>query len=174
MRSAYRINNTAEVAKWGRLVSQNPAATRDQQATAHFFLGKQAFDDRNYDEALSSFNFVVKNSDNVQSAEARFLIAQTYYLKNEPDIAETLCNQSITASSNYPFWVAKSLILMSDILDRKGDILNAKAALEAIIENFTEDPALVKLAQDKLNTLREKEIRQSRVQQDSSANSNNH
>lgn len=39
-------------------------------------------------------------------------------------------------NSAYPYWVAKGLILLSDISMQKNDIFNAKAALEAVQENF--------------------------------------
>lgn len=47
-------------------------------------------------------------------------------------------------NSAYPYWVAKGLILLSDISMQKNDIFNAKAALEAVQENFREDKEILK------------------------------
>ena len=56
-------------------------------------------------------------------------------------------------SSGYPYWVARSVILLSDILAEKGDLYNARAALEALLENYNEDPELVQTARTKLEQL---------------------
>ena len=47
-------------------------------------------------------------------------------------------------------WVAKSVILLSDILAESGDLTNARASLEALLENYTEDPAIISEARSKL------------------------
>ena len=108
---------------------------------------------KDYDKALNAFNKVVRNSDNEQTAEARYLIAYIYYQKRDLEIANNLCDQAAKESAQYEYWVAKSILLQSDIAAEQGDLVSAKAALEAVIENFNKDPELVKIAQDKLDAL---------------------
>lgn len=153
LRSAYRSGNSTAVAEWANKVMNNPNANKGQIATANFYLGKVAFDRKEYDNALTAFNRVIENSDNEQTAEARYLVAYIYYLKRNLERAQEITINANKESSAYPYWVAKSVILLSDILSEKGDLYNARAALEALLENYDEDPELVKQAQTKLNQL---------------------
>lgn len=153
LRSAYRINNSSAVYSLAGKVANNPRATQQQIATANFYLGKMAFDQNDYNGALTSFNQVVALSDNEQTAEARYLIARIHYLRRDLEKAQQLCINNNKDNSAYPYWVAKSVILLSDVLAEKGDLYNAKAVLEALLENYTEDPALVNEARTKLNKI---------------------
>lgn len=150
MQSAYRSGNTGAVTTLANKVSMHPNALPIHKATASFFMGKIAFDQKNYDEALFLMNEVIRLSDNEQTAEARYLKAYIYYLRRDLETAKSLCINSNTESSAYPRWVAKSVILLSDILAESGDLTNARAALEALLENYTEDPAIISEARSKL------------------------
>ncbi len=153
LRSAYRVNNTQAVFDLANKVSNNPNATTEQKSTANFYIGKIAFDRQDYSGALASFDEVIRLSDNEQTAEARYLKAYIYYLRRDLETAQTQLINANKESSAYPYWVAKSVILLSDVLAEKGDLYNARAALEALLENYNEDPELITTAQNKLNQL---------------------
>ncbi|RMG79936.1 MAG: hypothetical protein D6714_15510, partial [Bacteroidetes bacterium] len=167
LRSAYRINNAGAVRNLAQKVTQNPAATSEQVATAYFYLGKVAFDEKDYNTALNAFRKVVKQSDNEQTAEARYLIANIHYLNRDLETAKDMLINSNKESSSYPYWVAKSIILLSDIFAEQGDLFNAKAALEALIENYDGDADLVNTAKAKLKKLEEQSASSSRLNRDS-------
>lgn len=163
LRSAYRINNTEAVFTLAEKVANNPQATMEQKAAANFYLGKVAYDQERHDEALSAFNEVTKNSNNEQTAEARYLIAHIYYLKRELEVAQQIALNANSESAEYPYWVAKSVILLADILAEKGDLFNAQAILEGLIENYTEDEELVNIAKAKLAQLKSRAASSSRL-----------
>lgn len=166
LRSAYRTGRTQAVVEQARKVATNPSASGLQVATANFYLGKIAYDQRDYDNALTAFNEVIRLSDNEQTAEARYLKAHIYYLRRNLEEAQRLCLESNKESSAYPYWVAKSVILLSDVLAERGDLYNARAALEALLENYNEDQALVAEAQQKLATINNQLNRSSRLNTD--------
>jgi tetratricopeptide (TPR) repeat protein len=166
LRSAYRIGNSQAVYELANKVANNPTANPEQIATANFYLGKVAFDRKDYDNALTAFQRVVELSDNEQTAEARYLIAYIYYLNRNLDRAQQICINANKESSAYPYWVAKSVILLSDILSEKGDLYNARAALEALLENYDGDQELIQEAQAKLAQLNQQIDRASRLAPD--------
>ncbi len=170
MRSAYRIGNTQAVLALSRKVANNPNATTAHKATSNFYIGKISFDQRDYDNALSALNEVVRISDNEQTAEARYLIANIYYLKRDLNKAQELCINANKESSAYPYWVAKSVILLSDIFADKGDLYNARAALEALLENYSEDPELVSIARAKLAKINQQLNQSSRLNREPDSN----
>lgn len=151
LRSAYRTNNKAGVFAMADQVSQNARASKNDQASAYFYVGKILYEEGQYPTALRSLNSVTKLSNNEQTAEARYLISEIYYKQGEVDIAEQLCINSNKESSNYPYWVAKSVLLLSDIFVLKDDLLNARAALEALLANYSDDQTITAEAQAKLN-----------------------
>ncbi len=163
LRSAYRIGNASAVYDLANKVYNHPNATSDQKATASFYLGKVAFDKKDYDNALTAFNRVIQTSDNEQTAEARYQVAYIYYLKRDLERSQQICINANKESSAYPYWVAKSVILLSDILAEKGDLYNARAALEALLENYDEDAELVRTAQTKLNQINQQINKSSRL-----------
>ncbi|HMV24556.1 MAG TPA: hypothetical protein PKA71_09520, partial [Saprospiraceae bacterium] len=73
-------------------------------------------------------------------------------------------------SSGFDYWIARSVILLSDINVERGDLLNARAALEAVLENYSNDAELVKMAQQKLSDLEKKEQGKNRIKNDTGKN----
>ncbi|MFT4665141.1 MAG: tetratricopeptide (TPR) repeat protein [Polaribacter sp.] len=154
MQAAYRMNNMPSVIRWAEKVAANTQATGDQKANANYYIGKIAFEQKDYNKALKAFNSVIKNSNNEKTAEARYLIAYTYYVQRDLDLAQQLCLNANKESSAYPYWVAKSVILLADVLAEKGDLFNAQAVLEGLIENYNDDAELVGIAKAKLELLK--------------------
>ena len=144
----------------------NQRATSDQRATAHFYKAKSAQELKDYSTALSSYNEVIRHSDNVNTAESRYRIAEIYFLKNEIDMAENLAQEASQDNSEYPYWVAKSLILLSDVLVAKDDLFNAQAALEAVVENFNDDPEIADIANKKLESIKKKQKNNNIIRED--------
>ncbi|MBC6994488.1 tetratricopeptide repeat protein [Neolewinella lacunae] len=150
LRAAYRLKDTRATEEYARKVANNPAAPADQQTTASFYLGKIAYDRNDYPTARTAFERVMANSDDEQTAEARYLHANIFYVQRDLDKAQSLALEANRESSGYPYWVAKTVILLADVLRDKGDIYNARAALEALLENYDEDATVVAEARQKL------------------------
>jgi TolA-binding protein len=163
LRSAYRINRSQAVFEQARKVISNPNASQQQIATANFYLGKMAFDQKDYDNAMAAFSEVIRLSDNEQTAEARYLRAYIFYLRRNLEEAQRICINANRESAAYPYWVAKSIILLSDILAEKGDLFNARAALDALLNNYTGDQELIDEARRKLAAINAQIDRGSRL-----------
>ena len=121
-----------------------------------------AFDKKDYDRAIASFNKVMNNSNNENTAEARFSIAYIYYVRRDLDIAESAAMSAIRENSSYQIWVAKSGLLLADIYVEQSNYFDARALLEGMIASY-EDEAEVKaqvaIAKEKLAALNAKENR---------------
>jgi len=167
MRSAYRTGLTHEVLLYGEKVANNPQSDNEQKATSNFYLGKIAYDQKEYPKANTYLNTVINLSDNIQTAEARYLMANILFILRQNDQAEKSVRAAIQQNSDHPYWVAKCLILLSDIFVEKNDLFNAKAALEAVLENYKEDPEITRNAQDKLAAVNKKQQNTSKLKPDS-------
>ncbi len=117
-----------------------------------------------YNLALNHFRVSARES-NVQGAESRYTISYIYYLQRELNIARELCMSHLKTSKNYETWVAKGLMLLSDISFEQGDLFNARAALETLLENYKSDknPEILSEAREKLELIAELESEESRI-----------
>jgi TolA-binding protein len=152
MQSAYQLNDQRTVEDYARKVANNPSAANNQRLIANFYVGKIAYDRRDYRAALPALDMVIANSDDERTAEARYLRANIAYLQGELDKAVDLSLEANRESSGYPYWVAKAVLVLSDALKDKGgeDLYNAQASLQALLENYNGDAALVAEAQQRL------------------------
>lgn len=171
MRSAYRKGLTNEVATYGEKVYRSPKVNNEQKATSGFYLGKIAYDQGNYSKANEYLKTVMDLSDNEQTAEARYLLANILFLQKNITAAEPATRSAITQNSDHPYWVAKCLILLSDIYVEKKDLFNARAALEAVLENYKEDATITKTAQTKLDIVKAKQAAGNKLTPNTSTNS---
>ncbi len=163
LRSAYKISRDTDITLFANKVNENSLATTDERSVALFYLGKIAFRNNNNEQALAAFGKVSKMVNNSQSAESKYRISEIYYKQGQFDLAEKQCNFNNETSLNYPYWVAKSILLLSDIYINKNDLINARAAIEAVLENFKDDASLQKDAKQKLIDLEVKEGNANRV-----------
>ncbi|MFK7770523.1 MAG: tetratricopeptide repeat protein [Saprospiraceae bacterium] len=162
LRSAYRTGRTDAVYTMANKVSSNPRASQDQIAAANFYLGKMAFDKKDYDRAVASFNKVVTNSNNENTAEARYSIAYVYYVRRDLDVAENAAMNAIRENSSYQIWVAKSGLLLADIYVEQSNYFDARALLEGMISSYEGEAEVkdqVAEAKQKLAALNAKENR---------------
>jgi TolA-binding protein len=150
LQSAYRLNDKQNTEAYAAKVANNTNATAAQRTVANFFLGKIAYDRGDLVRALPYFDQVIANSDDERTAEARYLRADIVYKQGNLDRAQQLALEANRESSGYPYWVAKTVILLSDVLRDKDDLYNARAALEALLENYTEDQEVIVEARRKL------------------------
>jgi len=158
MRSAHRAGKLSQAAGYAQTLLNNSLANTGNKALAHFIIGKSRFENKEYGTAAQSFNSSINLvGDNVNAAEARYLLARIPYIRGDYDEAEEKAREVLSQSAAYPEYVARSLILLSDISLQRGDLIGARAALEAVIDNFKGDPTIIKEAEDKLKEVARRE-----------------
>lgn len=163
LRSAFKLSDDPSIVKYANKVNGNKLSTIDERAAALYYLGKTHYKNGRYDESIAVLSQVDLMVNNNQAAEARYLVAEMLYLQKKYEEAEKQCYYNNEKSRNYPYWIAKSLILLSDLLMIKNDMLNAESALEAVIENFKDDESLVKVAKSKLDEVKLRQAESTRI-----------
>ncbi len=150
LRAAAKAGRTDAVRQITDRLAAQPGLRDADRAVVFFYQGKAAYDAKEYDRALAAFNTVIRNDQGEAAAEARYLVARIYYLRRDIDLAESITIRSQRESSAYPYWVARSTLLLIDIfLDRK-DYLSAKAVAEGLVANYRGDAELEREAKTKL------------------------
>jgi tetratricopeptide (TPR) repeat protein len=162
LRSAFRIQNNEGIKLFASQVIDNDLGTFEDVSSAYYYLGKASYNTGQMEQAFVSFSKITTNRNN-QAAEANFLISRIYFDRGDLDLAEQQINLSLKRSENYPSWIAQSLLLYGDIYLERKDLFNARAVVEAVIENFTGNEEIIKKAEEKLKIIEEKEIEANRI-----------
>jgi len=163
MRSAFRTGNDDGVTAYSNLVNQNPLATIEEKSAASYYQGKTFYKKGEFDNALPAFEKVAQLANNNQAAESRYLIARIKYAQGKYVEAETAANTANEKNGSYPSWIARSILLLSDVYLQRDDLLNARAATEAVIENFSSDPNVLAEANEKLAKIAQIEKERNRI-----------
>jgi tetratricopeptide (TPR) repeat protein len=112
--------------------------------------------------ALASGRKISANASTEHFSEVAYIMADVLRIKKELTQAERELRQNVKKMSNHPFWVAKSLILLSDIYLELGNLSQAKATLKPVI-NHHDGKELVELAQERYQYIMNLEQEKNRV-----------
>lgn len=147
--TANLTNKNQQVIVYADRLIKHKESNLDQKATAHFYLAKAAQKEGKDDQAIKSYNEVVRMSKNNKAAEASYQVAELFYKQKNLEIAEKQALETTNRAVNYPYWVARSLLLLTDIFVDNKDVYNAKAAVDAILDNYADDQEIIAAAREK-------------------------
>ncbi len=102
---------------------------------------------QNLDQAIQDFETLLSYKVQYQS-EALYNIAEILFSKEQFNASETKVNELLNSEIDNQKWLAKALILLSDIYVKKNDLFLAKQTLSSIIENHQ--------GEQELNTAKQK------------------
>jgi len=162
LRSQYQLQRWNDAAANAKDLIAQKSASADDKALANMTIAKSAQMNGQYDVAISSFKQVVAVNKGAFAAEARYEIANSWFLTNHLSDAEKGAFEVINKSGSYDWWVTKAYILLGDIYFKQKDYFNAKATFQSVVDN-TLNAELKSEAQSKLNKVTEEEKQSSKV-----------
>ena len=83
-------------------------------------------------------------------SEAKYLLAQTAFDGKHTDNATALVNELIQSSTPHQYWLARGIILMSDILRSQGETFAADEYLKSLQQNYVEQDDIQTLIGERL------------------------
>ena len=101
--------------------------------------------------AIAAFDTTASLTDGELGAEATYYKAMVFYRLDSLELSEAEVYNLVNRVPSYQFWVAKGLILLSDIYVRMDDNFQAKATLQSIIDNYDGGGGLVEEAMKKID-----------------------
>ncbi|GAA3941190.1 tetratricopeptide repeat protein [Hymenobacter algoricola] len=107
-------------------------ATLNATNAATLYLAKATYKAGNLDQALPELTTAAAATDET-GAEAQYLLADVLFQQKK--YPEALDAAYKTNSSNYELWQGRGFLLISDIYQAQGEIFQARATLNSIIEN---------------------------------------
>lgn len=99
-----------------------------------------------------------------QGAEAKYLLAQSYFELGEADTAEAEIMEFTRMNTGQQYWLARALLLLSDINRERGELFQARQYLLVLQQNYTRTgddiPALISARLAKLDELDKPVVRE--------------
>lgn len=149
MRCHYLLGQKDDALIYADKVITNENTPDPIKTTAYLWRGRIRFDRALWDEAYYDFVEVVKTGGE-KAAEAKYRMCEIAYNKQAYEAAEKEIFQMIENFSAYAEWKFKSYLLLADVYVGMDDTFQAKATLNTIIDNVSEqwvvDSAKQKLA----------------------------
>ena len=78
------------------------------------------------------------------------MIAETQFNENNTTQAEESINSLLASSGEDRYWIARSIILLSDISAKQGDNFKAKQYLNSLKSNYTENDDIQQMIKTRL------------------------
>ena len=139
-----------------QILSDQPVS-EETENEARYVRAKAYIGLNQWTQAQPDLRVLAEEVRTAQGAEAKFLLAQSAYEQGEPDAAEAEVMDFTQSNTRQQYWLARALILLSDINRDRGELFQARQYLLVLQQNYTatgdDIPSLVSARLAKLDQL---------------------
>ena len=125
---------------------------------AYYCRAKTYLKEQQYGMALVDLMPLAKEVRTIQGAEAKYLVAECYYHLGAKDMAEQEIMSFTKMQTSHQYYLAKSLILLSDINVDRNELFQAKQYLIALQNNYRVQDDIQHVIEEKLQYINQLEI----------------
>ncbi len=166
MESYFNVQKYDSVNHFANIILERGATSANAENKARLYLGKTAYKRENYDEAIDQFMNTLNAAKDESGAEAQYLMADILYKRKEHKQSIQTLYDLNEKFSIYEWWLGKSFLLIADNFESLGEMFQAKATLNSIIEKSKEGE-IKEAARKKLRQIEQQE-KQNQPEQDTS------
>ncbi len=153
LKSATKTKNNGIVISESLNLLSDEFVDAKRDAEIHFLLANAYRNTHDTANALVNYRIVANTTQEEKSAASLYNIALINFEQKKLDSSEKVIFEIANHTPTYPDWLAKGLILLSDIYVVQEDYFQARTTLESIVGNYSGDEAILKEAKTKLNEL---------------------
>ena len=154
MRCHSRLNQHNDAINAANNVLSLTTIPQELQIEATYIRATSYFKLNNYDNALTDYKKLSSNTRISEGAEAKYRIAQIYYLNRNYDLSEKEIFDLINQATPHYRWLGESFMLLATIYREKGDTFQAKAYLQSLLDNYpVENDGIKNKAKEKLSEI---------------------
>ena len=103
---------------------------------AVFVRAKAYYSLDRFEEAIADFRRVATEVVSAEGAESKYHVAELLNRQNRTDEAEKIAIEFIDQKTPHQYWMARVFLLISDISQKKGDMLQARATLQSLNDYY--------------------------------------
>ncbi|TFH46329.1 MAG: tetratricopeptide repeat protein, partial [Bacteroidia bacterium] len=154
MRAARKTEDYEKTIAAADKVLESDRLTEELAREATFLTAKSNQALGNDEEALDDYRRVASEVSTIYGAESKYHVAELLFASGKIDEAAREVNAFIDMKSPHAYWTGKVFILLSDIAVRNGDLFQAKATLQSLIDYYTvSDDGIIEEARGRLTKL---------------------
>lgn len=136
LRCAYLTQKDNEVIDAANKILADNTVSDKISNEARFYRGQSLRNIGRSDDAIKDLTVVANDTRSLAGAESQYLLAQMYYDKKFFDLAEKQVNDFMKKGTPHEYWMARALIVLSDVYTAKGDTFQARQWLESLKANY--------------------------------------
>ena len=123
---------------------------------AIFMRAKAYYSIDKFDEAIADFRKVAVEIISAEGAESKYRVAELLDKQNRTADAEKVADEFIAQKTPHQYWMARVFLLIADISQKKGDMLQARATLQSLNDYYgIENDGILDEVKAKLSVLNE-------------------
>ena len=149
MRCNYFLNNFQGAISNATIVLDDQKVDKKLATEAHLIIAKSNLRLEAPKEAERHLQSVIKEGAPSQAAEALYLSARIQFAQDSLDSAESVVFKLVESYQSQGYWIGKGLLLLTEIYMTRGDLFQAAATVNSIIENYEEEDDVKALAREK-------------------------
>ncbi len=165
LRSQFQLQKWSEARDNAQELLNQKGIGTDDKVLANLAIARSYQANSQYSEAITYYRNVAGLSKAAYGAEARYEIANCFFIQNRMGDAEKAAFEVINKAGSYEEWVTKAYILLGDVYFKQKDYFNAKATFQSVIENAKVENLRLE-AERKLKQVEEEEKKNSKVDGD--------
>lgn len=104
-------------------------------------------------KAQADLEILAQDTRTVYGAEATYLLALQNYQAKDYEAAEKIILNFIDQSTPHAYWLARSFVLLSDVYQAMGKMLEAKQYLLSLQQNYQADDEIAGMIEERLEKL---------------------
>jgi TolA-binding protein len=149
MRCAYLTEDFNKALNFAKFVIETPSINTQQKVEGEYSKGMSLYKLNQFNEAIPSLEWLVKNTTTAIGSESKFTLAEIYFKQNEFGKAETEVKALIKMKPSYNYWVAKGLMLQTRIHILNDDLFQAEQTLKSVMDFYPiQDDGILSEAND--------------------------
>jgi len=157
LRASYLMKEYASVVSIASDILSDADASKDIQQEARYDRVKAYVEQEQFGLATADLILLSKDVRLASGAECKYLLAYAYFQQGRTDDAEKEIMSFAGMKTQHQYWLAKSLILLSDINVQRGELFQAKQYLLTLQQNYKVEDDIQTIVADKLIKIEEAE-----------------
>ncbi len=150
MKCFFFMNNYANAINYSRAVISTDKVQENTLVEAQVIIARSYLAMDSLELALQEFQVTSSATQSEIGAESKYFMAKIRYDQGDLSGAENEVFELVNRVPTYAFWIAKGLVLLSDIYVDMEDLFQAKATLQSILDNYDGDEAVIAEVKEKL------------------------
>ncbi len=151
MRLAIQTNNNDVIRISADKVLSEKIASKEAIQFAQFAKGRLAFEVKDYVTAFAMLRKSALSLSTSEGAESEYMKAVILFSEKKYADTETFIITFSKRGTPHQYWLAKSFLLLGDVYVARGDLFQAKATYQSIIEGYkVSNDGIIKEAKEKI------------------------